>query len=205
VSTPLVGLVDYQAGNLWSIENAFAHLGASVKRIADPLELRGCSHLVLPGVGAFGFCARRLSDSGLLPAVEEWTIQEGRPMLGLCVGMQLLADRSDESPDAAGLGWMGGEVRALRVGDGVRVPHVGWNTVVFESDTCGFRAGDEADFYFDHSFACIEPGEGRRAGYCDHGTRFIAIVERGNVLATQFHPEKSQAAGLKLLAGFLER
>jgi imidazole glycerol-phosphate synthase subunit HisH len=205
VSTPLVGLVDYQAGNLWSIENAFAHLGADVKRITDPSDLSGCSHLVLPGVGAFGFCARSLADSGLLPAVHGWAIEERRPMLGLCVGMQLLADRSDESPDAAGLGWVGGEVRALPVGDGVRVPHAGWNTVVFETDTCGFRAGDEAEFYFDHSFALPEPQEGRRAAYCDHGMRFSAIVEHGNILATQFHPEKSQSAGLRLLAGFLER
>jgi imidazole glycerol-phosphate synthase subunit HisH len=205
VSMPRVGLVDYQAGNLWSIENAFAHIGADVVRITEPSGLNGCSHLVLPGVGAFGFCARSLGKSGLLPSVQEWALGDRRPMLGLCVGMQLLADRSDESPDAAGLGWMGGEVLALPVGDGIRVPHVGWNTVVFESDVCGFRAGDEADFYFDHSFACTDPGEGRRVGYCDHGTRFSAIMERGNVLATQFHPEKSQAAGLKLLAGFLER
>ena len=205
MSRPRVGLVDYQAGNLQSIANAFEHLGAEVLRITDAAEIARCSHLVLPGVGAFGFCAQRYEASGLAPAVHEWTFTARRPMLGICVGMQLLADRSEESPGVAGLGWMGGDVRALAGSPDVRVPHVGWNTVTFESDCCGFRAGDQGDFYFDHSFAWGEPVRGRRVAYCEHGVRFSALVERDNIVAAQFHPEKSQTVGLELLGGFLRR
>lgn len=203
-STPRhVGIIDYQAGNLQSIGNAFEHLGATVTRVRSDAELARCTHLVLPGVGAFGFCAERLAASGLTLPLRRWAFEELRPLLGICVGMQLLAHASDESPDVRGLGWLGGAVRALPGSGPVRVPHVGWNTVTFEEPCGEFRAGDEADFYFDHSFAYGLPDEGRRVAYCEHGSRFSAVIARGNIVAAQFHPEKSQTAGLKLLRGFL--
>lgn len=200
---PVVGIVDYQSGNLQSIANAFDTLGARVVTVRQADEVAGCTHLVLPGVGAFGFCAERLVASGLTPLVEQWALQERRPLLGICVGMQLLADGSDESPGVAGLRWMGGHVARIAGDRQIRVPHVGWNTVTF-AEPCGeFRAGDEADFYFDHSFAYGPPAHGALVAACEHGVRFSAVVRRDNVLAAQFHPEKSQGAGLRFLRGFL--
>lgn len=205
MSQARVGLVDYQAGNLQSIANAFEHLGAGVTRVHAAADAEGCSHLVLPGVGAFGFCADRLAASGLTALIEQWAFEWRRPLLGICVGMQLMADGSDESPDAMGLGWIGGRVRRFAVADGVRVPHVGWNTVRFDEPTAGFAAGDEADFYFDHAYAYGTPERGTTVASCDHGLRFSAAVRRDHVLAVQFHPEKSQAPGLRLLGGFLRQ
>ena len=204
VSGRRVGIIDYKAGNLQSIGNAFEHLGVQVVRVHQESDIAGCTHLVLPGVGAFGFCADRLAESGLTPTVERWAYELRRPLLGICVGMQLFADASEESPDARGLGWIGGHVRRIPGVDCVvRVPHVGWNTVTFDSPCGGYRAGDEADFYFDHSFAYQDPVRGATVASCEHGLRFSAIVQRDNILAVQFHPEKSQASGMRFLRGFL--
>ena len=199
-----VGIVDYQAGNIQSIGNAFEHLGASVVRVRQAADFDRCTHLVLPGVGAFGFCADRLQGSGLIPDVERWAFEARHPLLGICVGMQLLADGSEESPDAKGLGWMGSVVQQLASPDHtVRVPHVGWNTVTFDVAWGEFQAGDEADFYFDHSFAYPAPLRGRMVAHCAHGITFSAVIQRDNVVAAQFHPEKSQSAGMRMLRGFL--
>lgn len=200
-----VGLVDYGTGNVRSLTNAFEHLGAQVVMVGDPGATDGCSHLVLPGVGAFGYCANRLAASGLTAVVRDWAVEQRRPFLGICVGMQLLADSSEESPGAAGLGWLGGRVFPLRSQDSIRVPHVGWNTVRFESGFGGIAAGEEYDFYFDHSFAYGQPEHGERIASCRHGETFSAVVARDNIVATQFHPEKSQAAGLRFLEMFLSQ
>jgi glutamine amidotransferase len=201
----VVGIVDYKAGNIQSIENAFMHVGATVLRVRSASELESCTHVVLPGVGAFGFCAQRLSASGLTESLRCWALTEQRPLLGICVGMQLLGDRSEESPSAEGLGWIGGTIRRFPGGAGVRVPHVGWNTVRFERSFGTFDRGTTADFYFDHSFAYHDPKAGETIGACMHGVRFSAMVAAGNITAVQFHPEKSQSAGLKILSGFLSQ
>lgn len=202
---PLVGIVNYQAGNIRSITNAFEHLGASVCLVAQAEELRNCSHAVLPGVGAFGFCADRLRATGLISEIEDWAFNQQRPLLGICVGMQLMADGSEETPRVAGLGWFGGFVRRLpeTVDASVRVPHVGWNTVTFKARCGSFSPGDQADFYFDHSYAWDTPVRGECMASCVHGRTFSGVVGHGRVWATQFHPEKSQSAGLQLLEGFL--
>ena len=200
-----VGVVDYGSGNIRSVVNAVECAGAGAKLVQQSGDVRGCSHLVLPGVGAFGFCAERLRNSGMLLPLEQWALREARPLLGICVGMQLMADFSEERGKHAGLGWIGGAVRALEQSRqaGIRVPHVGWDEVQFTEPFGLFAAGETADFYFDHSFVYHDPSRGREVASASHGQRFSAIVQRMNILGVQFHPEKSQAAGMRLLKSFL--
>lgn len=203
--TVRVGIVDYSAGNIQSIENAFDHIGARTQRVRQESDLEALTHVLLPGVGAFGFCVDKLRDTGLIPALERWALTEGRPLLGICVGMQLMADRGEELGVHEGLGWVGGVVRELRADPPcIRVPHVGWNDVRFTEEFGPFAAGASADFYFDHSYALTAPTQGVALGLCDHGQEFTAAVRRGNLVAAQFHPEKSQSAGQRFLQGFLE-
>ncbi len=200
-----VGLIDYEAGNVRSIENALDHLGARFSRVRTTGDLDGKTHLLLPGVGAFGHCADKLRATGLVPALRQWAIDEGRPLLGICVGMQLLADRGEELGSHAGLGFIGGTVRALTPAPPqVRVPHVGWNDVTFAAPFGDFAAGEAADFYFDHSFAYHDPVHGEVLGTATHGETFCAAVRRGKLVAAQFHPEKSQSAGLRFVKAFLD-
>jgi glutamine amidotransferase len=200
----VVGVIDYGAGNVRSIANAIEHLGARAVAVRRPRDLEMATHLLLPGVGAFGFCADKLRTSGLLPTIEAWALGERRPLLGICVGMQLFADDSEELGLHAGLGWGGGQVRRLRpASSSARVPHVGWNTVLFDEPFGDFASGDRADFYFDHSYAYLGPTRARTVATCDHQAVFSAVIRRGVMVASQFHPEKSQTAGLRFLAGFL--
>jgi glutamine amidotransferase len=199
----VAGVVDYGAGNIRSIENALACLGARTRRLRSEMDFAGCTHVILPGVGAFGFCAARLHASGLIDRLRQWALEDRSAMLGICVGMQLLADASEESPEAHGLGWIGGFVQRLPAGAEIRIPHVGWNTVEFQCGYGEFARGSAADFYFDHSFACGGPGYGVPVGSCVHGVRFDAVIQRENITAAQFHPEKSQSAGMRFLSGFL--
>lgn len=200
----VIGIVDYQAGNIQSLENAFEHLGARAVRLHAESEFERCTHLVLPGVGAFGFCAERLRRSGMSRRLHSWAFEEHRPLLGICVGMQLMALSSEEQSDEPGLDWMGGQVCKLPVDVvDVRVPHVGWNKVVFSERFGEFAADTNADFYFDHSYAYHSPDKGRVIGHCRHGVDFCAIVRRENITAAQFHPEKSQTAGMSFLRSFL--
>jgi imidazole glycerol-phosphate synthase subunit HisH len=199
----LVGIVDYQAGNTHSIQSAFEHLGARTKNVRAADDLEQVTHILLPGVGAFGHCAERLRATGMIPAIERAVFDDGKPLLGICVGMQLLADRGEEMGGHEGLGWIGGTVRAMRPqAPTIRVPHVGWNDVKFEEAFGDFAVGESADFYFDHSFAYHDPVRGRTIGRCKHGETFTAVVRSGNIVAAQFHPEKSQAVGLKFLTSF---
>ena len=204
--TAVVGIVDYQSGNIRSVTNAMEHAGASVEIVGSRADLARCSHLVLPGVGAFGFCAERLRASGLLPVVTEWAFEQRRPLLGICVGMQLMADVGVEQGRHDGLGWMGGTVTRLDA-DGradIRVPHVGWNDVEFLEAFGPVRVGERLNFYFDHSYAYDKPTRGHEVGICTHGRRFGAMLRRDNIVAVQFHPEKSQEAGMRILQGFFD-
>ncbi len=199
------GLVDYGAGNMQSLANALEHVGAEVIRLGPGSRFVGVTHVVLPGVGAFGYCAERLQASGLIPQLAEWALEARRPLLGICVGMQLLAAGSEESPGVPGLGWLDGGIKRLKSDHvNVRIPHVGWNDVRFDAGWGGFAAGDTADFYFDHSFAYLEATPGVRLAHCVHAQPFCAAVRRGNVIGAQFHPEKSQTAGQVFLRAFLE-
>ena len=200
----VIGVLDYQAGNVQSIVNAFDCLGAATLRVESDSQLSNITHLVLPGVGAFGFCSKMLGDSGLLPAVSRWVLEEKKPTLGICVGMQLLADVSEEMGSHEGLGWCGGRVERLQAADpDIRVPHVGWNTVSFETKFGDFARGDSADFYFDHAYAYHSPTHADTVAVCSHGRPFCAVIRRKNLIAAQFHPEKSQTAGMRFLENFL--
>lgn len=205
-----VALIDYGSGNLRSAEKALvkaADGGARIVATADPQVVAAADRIVLPGVGAFKACMEALSArDGLVEAMGEAVKTRGAPFLGVCVGMQLLASRGLEFGVTQGLGWIEGEVRRLASDDAAaKVPHMGWNNLTAVSDqpvVAGLAGGDPV--YFTHSFAFFPEDEADVSAYVDHGGRFPAAVARGNVAGVQFHPEKSQAAGLSLLARFLE-
>jgi imidazole glycerol-phosphate synthase subunit HisH len=200
MASDVIAVIDYGIGNLRSAEKALQHLGAPAVLTGDPAVVAAARGVVLPGVGAFGRCAQRLRESGLdRPALA--AIDAGTPFLGICVGMQLLFDGSDENPDARGLGVFGGQV--TRLPDSVTVPHMGWNTLTI---TLGSRLlaglGESPWTYFVHSYAPEPTDPAVVAATTEHGRTVVAAVERGAVWATQFHPEKSSTAGLVVLANF---
>jgi glutamine amidotransferase len=195
-----VALVDYGMGNRRSVEKALEHVGAEVRRTADHDAIRGADAVVVPGVGAFPEAMRRLRAAGLDELIRE-RVEAGVPVLGICLGMQLLFERSSEHEGAEGLGLLSGEVTALRA---PKLPHIGWNEVTLRNGsrlTGGL--GDRAAFYHVHSFVCRAGNPGDVIGEGDYGERFASIVERGNVAGVQFHPEKSSRDGLALLRNFV--
>lgn len=198
-----VALIDYGAGNLHSVENALRRVGADVALVSDGDALAKAERIVLPGVGAFGACYNGLASlPGMIEALEGRVLKDGVPFLGICVGMQLLADRGLEHGETPGLGWIGGEVRALEPSEHVKVPHMGWNDVVVADDASGLIHPGEA--YFLHSYAFDVANNAHVAARTDHGGSVTAAVARDNILGVQFHPEKSQAYGLALLDRFLK-
>lgn len=193
-----IAVVDYGAGNLHSVFGALARVGAAAYAAQSPRDLAGCGGIVLPGVGAFGYAAAKLGESGFDSALCE-SVQKGVPLLGICLGMQLLFARSEESPGAKGLGLLPGEVRLLRTGN-LKTPHMGWTNL----HVCGgklMHGIQEGTFaYFVHSFAV----HGKHAcATAEYGEIFDAAVECGNVFGTQFHPEKSSLAGKRILHNFI--
>lgn len=196
-------LIDYQVGNLLSVSKALEQVGAQVRIISSPEEAAGSDRLILPGVGNFGDGMTQLRKSGFADLVTEWVRAE-RPFLGICLGMQLLLDGSDEAPGVAGLGVIPGRVKRFPPGPG-KVPHIGWNQITRVPDAPYMDAVPEnAWFYFVHSFY-VEPSDpavtGAYGSY--NGVQFSAVLARKNLLAVQFHPEKSQDNGLALLKRFV--
>lgn len=200
----VLALIDYGAGNLRSVANALKAAGAQgVSVTSDPDIVRAADRIVLPGVGAFKACADALrAIPHLVEAMEERVLIGGAPFLGICVGMQLLADRGVEHGVTPGLGWIGGEVRRIeRTDPAIKVPHMGWNDVEPRHDADSLVESGEA--YFLHSYHFV-PEEGHSAlAMTDHGGGLVAAVGRDNLLGVQFHPEKSQGYGLALLERFL--
>lgn len=194
-----IAIVDYGVGNLASVRKAFAAVGARADLIADPDGLRDATAIVLPGVGNFGHCSREFHRSGFAPGLRA-ARERGVPILGICVGMQLLFDGSEEDAGEPGLGFYRGAVAKLR---GVpRVPQIGWNAVRRTGDHPWLRDVADGDhFYFVHSYAA-EPAEDVVLGTVDYGGERVAIVGRDALLGVQFHPEKSGANGLRLLRAF---
>ncbi len=193
-----VAVLDYGSGNLHSVSRALAHVGADVRVVDQPEDVAGDAVLI-PGVGHFGQCARALRAAGFEAPIRS-AVSDGRPVIGVCVGMQILFETSEED-DEPGLGILPGVVR--RLPETVRVPHMGWNTVSWAGRRHPFVADipDQTSFYFVHSYA---PDLGADAvGATEHGRTFAAVVARGTVFATQFHPEKSGNAGLQLYANIV--
>ncbi len=196
-----VAIIDYGVGNLRSVEKAFAATGTEAVVTSDEKILRDAGALVLPGVGAFGACMKALSARGFDRLVRE-RVAEGTPLLGVCVGMQMLFAESEEFGNTKGLSLLPGRVR--RFADDVLVPQVGWNQV----SRCIAHPllegiADKSFFYFVHSYFCYVTDQTVVVGETNYGTNYASVVASGNVCGVQFHPEKSQAAGLRLLANFI--
>jgi imidazole glycerol phosphate synthase glutamine amidotransferase subunit len=184
-----VAVLDHGMGNLRSVAKALEAAGADVTVTAAPAEIAGCDALCVPGQGIFGRCMSALSEGALADVVADWVAEE-RPFLGICLGMQVLFDTSEEGGDVKGLGIIEGTVR--RLPPDVRVPHIGWAPV-----------GDDY-FYFDHSYAAHPANESVVTGWCEHGEAFAAAIRSGSILGVQFHPEKSSTAGIQLLREWVQ-
>jgi imidazole glycerol-phosphate synthase subunit HisH len=195
----VIAIVDYGMGNRRSVEKALEHVGAQPLITADHDRIREADSVILPGVGAFPEAMRRIRAAGLDAVIAE-RAEAGVPVLGLCLGLQLLFEASDEHEGASGLALLPGRVRALR---GERMPHIGWNLVTFSrASRLVDGLGEAAAFYHVHSFVCEPDHEHDVVGRGEYGERFVSIVERDNVMGVQFHPEKSSRDGLQLLRNF---
>ncbi len=204
-----VALIDYGSGNLRSAEKALiraANGAAEIKVTCAPEEILAADRIVLPGVGAFAACMRAFqARPGLEEALNEAVRKGGKPFLGICVGMQLVATRGLEFGETKGLDWIAGDVKRIEPTDPLaKVPHMGWNSLIDPHGPAPIAGIGAAPMYFTHSFAFFPTDEADVAAWVDHGGRFPAAVAKANVAGVQFHPEKSQSAGLALLARFLE-
>lgn len=201
---PRLGLIDYGSGNLRSVSKALEAAGAHITRIERGPIAGGFDALVLPGVGAFGDSVNQLKNRDLFVSLQEW-LNDGRRFLGVCLGFQLLFESSEESPEVAGLGIFQGQVRKFSQAR-VKVPQIGWNLVKWteHAHTLYGKLPPDPYFYFVHSYYPQPKDESIVAGYTEYGDNFAAAVATKNLLATQFHPEKSQESGLLLLRQFLD-
>jgi glutamine amidotransferase len=198
-------IVDYGLGNLWSVKNAFEFMGANVKLTSDPEFVAASSKLVLPGVGSFGTGMKNLSERGLVDALNEAVLKRGAPILGICLGMQLLADSSEEAPGVKGLGWIPGQVRKF-TDKTLRLPHIGFNGASADIPNPLFQtdAAVPEDFYFVHSYCFVPDDSAHVLTHTHYRAAFASSVHKDNVFGVQFHPEKSQSSGLKLISRFIK-
>ncbi|MEX5727067.1 glutamine amidotransferase [Rhodovulum iodosum] len=207
----LTAIVDYESGNLHSAQKAFERVaretgGGAVTVTADPDTVRRADRVVLPGDGAFPACRQALFDHrGLFEAIEEVVVTRARPFLGICIGMQMMASRGLEYTETPGFDWIGGTVERIDpAGTGLKVPHMGWNDLVVDTPhpvLADIKTGDHAYFVHSYQFRVADPAH--LLAHCDYGGPVTAIVGRDSMVGTQFHPEKSQATGLRLIANFL--
>ena len=199
----MVAIIDYDAGNIRSVEKAVRYLGKEVTVTSEPEEILAADRVILPGVGAFGDAMKRLHAMGLVEVIRQ-VAERGTPFLGICLGLQLLFEKSEESPGVAGLGLLQGEILRLPELPGLKVPHIGWNSLKYPNPGRLFRGIPEDSYvYFVHSYYLKAQDEGIVTATTEYGTLVHASVESGNLFACQFHPEKSSETGLTILENFL--
>jgi imidazole glycerol-phosphate synthase subunit HisH len=200
----MIGIIDYGMGNLGSVSNACAFLKLPSRIITRPDEIGACRAIILPGVGAFGDCVEHLVSHGFVDVVKTW-IRDGKPFLGICLGLQMLYEGSEESPGVPGLGILPGQVRRFNISKDLKVPQIGWNGVRQAKKDCPLFKGipDDSFFYFVHSYY-VEADKNATAGLTSYGTDYASAIWKDNVVAVQFHPEKSQKVGLQMLKNFGE-
>ena len=202
MSNSSVALIDYGAGNVRSVYNALKFLGADALLTDRAEEIKAASRVILPGVGAFGDCVRGLKERGLWETTRE-CLSDGRPFLGICVGYQMLFEESEESPGVEGLGFFKGKVRKFST-PGLKVPQIGWNALDLTPHPLWANLGKNPHVYFVHSYYCEPADPSVVIAKCTYGQTFAAAAARGPVSGVQFHPEKSQEAGLGILRNFLQ-
>lgn len=196
-----ITIIDYGMGNLYSVSNAVAAVGGEPVVTQDRDVIAAAEKIILPGVGAFGDCMANLQKSGLIPVIMD-ALHGGKPFLGICLGMQVLFEGSDEAPGVAGLGFFKGKVKYLSTA--YKIPHMGWNRLALRSPSPLMTGAEGQYVYFVHSFHCMPEDASLVTAVCDYGMDVTASVGRGNVQAFQFHPEKSSRAGMSLLRAFKE-
>ncbi len=205
-----IAIIDYGSGNLRSVEKAFERVSSAnnsdIMVTSDASELAKATHIVLPGVGAFADCMQGLNNlSGMRDALEQQVTGSRKPFLGICVGMQMLFDTGFEHGEHKGLGWLSGEIRKIERDSSFKIPHMGWNDLHIKSQhplLDGIKSSDHAYFVHSYHAICKNPSDVRAT--TDYGGEITAVVASGNIMGTQFHPEKSQEAGLRLIKNFLQ-
>lgn len=200
----MVTIIDYGMGNVGSVKNALGALGVEAVVSAAPEDVKRASHLVVPGVGAFSEGMRRLSATGLVPLLNDMVLERKKPLLGICLGMQMFAQWGEEGGKTAGLGWVKGVTRHFAIDEAVyRLPHIGWNDVAAQPGSVLFAGVKRPIFYFVHSYVLAPATPGVISGVADYGGPFAAAIEADTIFGVQFHPEKSQEEGLRVLQNFL--
>ena len=205
----MIAIIDYGVGNLFSVEKAFSAIGEEVKVTGEAEDLQAADKLVLPGVGAFGDCMKNLEATGLIPVILE-QIENKKPLLGICVGLQILFEGSEESPNVKGLGIFKGMVRRINAPQ-LKIPHMGWNAVLMQNSELGMRnclfdgLKEKPFFYFVHSYHAVPKNRNLIIATTDYGEILTAAVAHDNIYATQFHPEKSGDVGLHILKNFVKK
>ena len=198
-----IGIINYNAGNIYSIKKSFEYLGCQVDILEDINKLKGIKYLILPGVGSFGYCVKNLLKKFYLPNFKKKIYKDRIPLLSICVGMQMLGNISEESPGVEGLKFCDFNVFRMKEKKTFKIPHVGWNDVILKKNFGDFKKNYKYDFYFDHSYIikknkfCI--------GSTEHTEKFCSIIQNKNVLACQFHPEKSGKVGEEVLKRFINK
>lgn len=204
----MITIVDYGVGNLGSILNMLKKVGAKAQTSSDPVVLRAAEKLILPGVGAFDAGMKKLNETGLVPVLNELVLDKKVPVIGLCLGMQLMTKRSEEGTEA-GLGWFDAETVRFKFGPEnahLKVPHMGWNTLdIRRQHPLVADLGPEPRFYFVHSYHIVCADEAEVVANTDYGYPLAAVINRENIMGAQFHPEKSHKFGMQLLKNFAER
>lgn len=200
----MIALIDYDAGNIRSVEKALLALGQDVCITGDAEKIMSADRVILPGVGAFGDAMENIYRTGLDQVIRR-VVDEGKPFLGICLGLQLLFERSEEAPGVEGLGILKGEILRIPEAEGLKIPHMGWNSLHLENDGRLFRGIEEQSYvYFVHSYYLKAADEKIVKASTEYCTHIHASVEQGNVFACQFHPEKSSEVGLHILKNFVE-